>query len=626
MLARRCLSLIPRSARGRLGAVIPFHRQISLVRLLTRPRLVLTLALRRLLRPVRGRPGQPARCWVPLDGRVLLAVVDDDATPLSTHRQNLDLVVDELERAGVEHFVIPDSIRLRSRIGVPADQRLAALDAVSGIADTLVWTAGRRARRLTGRRLGRRRPRRPRASRRVPRPLRDAPVIGVFRPVTCVSGALVYGRATACEIEFWPPAGDRLQAPRRNAFTTAVPATSAPVRIAGDLVNGFAPAAGPARYPTRPEFRGRPVDWADFPVDAVYTWVDGEDPHWRSRYLAARSRQGALSDQAANEARYASHDELRYSLRSLHLYAPWIRRVFLVTADQVPAWLDVDHPRLTVINHRDLLGPHTVLPTFNSHAIESALHEIDGLAEHFVYVNDDVFLGRPVTRNTFFHGNGLAAFYLSNVARIEYGEPSVDDPPVTAAGKNNRRIIRERFDRLVTQKMKHTPHPLRRSVLAEICAAVPDDVARTRANQFRHPSDLSIASSLHHYWSYLNGLSVPGRIRYLYTDLADPQTPLRMHHLLHRRDYDTFCVNDTITGHRQRGLMETFLDRYFPTRSPYEVEPDMEAERSRFSPTELSQRLFRPPVGRYPAGPLVRLDPASPPLDRLPRLDQLQPH
>ena len=44
-----------------------------------------------------------------------------------------------------------------------------------------------------------------------------------------------------------------------------------------------------------------------------------------------------VSEQAANDSRYASRDELRYSLRSLHAFAPWVRHVYLVTADQVPA-------------------------------------------------------------------------------------------------------------------------------------------------------------------------------------------------------------------------------------------------------------------------------------------------
>ena len=37
-----------------------------------------------------------------------------------------------------------------------------------------------------------------------------------------------------------------------------------------------------------------------------------------------------------------------------------------------------------------------VLPTHNSHAVESQLHHIPGIAEHFLYSNDDMFFGRPL--------------------------------------------------------------------------------------------------------------------------------------------------------------------------------------------------------------------------------------
>ena len=72
-----------------------------------------------------------------------------------------------------------------------------------------------------------------------------------------------------------------------------------------------------------------------------------------------------------------------------------MRRIHLVTAGQVPDWLDTDHPMVNLVDHAQIL-PAEGLPTFNSHAIETSLHRIDGLAEHFVYFNDDFLLGRPV--------------------------------------------------------------------------------------------------------------------------------------------------------------------------------------------------------------------------------------
>src|SRR5699024_11177654 len=136
---------------------------------------------------------------------------------------------------------------------------------------------------------------------------------------------------------------------------------------------------------------GKPL-WSslDFPIDAVYTWVDDADQAWRERRAAAAG-EDPPSPLAGGSIRFRNRDELRYSLRSLFAYAPWIRNVYVVTDAQRPSWLD-DDPRITVVDHRELFPDDSVLPFFNSHAIESVLHRIPGLAEHFLYLNDDVFL------------------------------------------------------------------------------------------------------------------------------------------------------------------------------------------------------------------------------------------
>src|SRR5690606_39416404 len=88
------------------------------------------------------------------------------------------------------------------------------------------------------------------------------------------------------------------------------------------------------------------------PIDVVYTWVDGADPEWnrqRAEALGAPNNGVTMAPAADHEARFRSHDELRYSLRSLEMYAPWVRRVHIVTAGQVPYWLDTSHPRVNLV-------------------------------------------------------------------------------------------------------------------------------------------------------------------------------------------------------------------------------------------------------------------------------------
>ena len=44
--------------------------------------------------------------------------------------------------------------------------------------------------------------------------------------------------------------------------------------------------------------------------------------------------------------------ELRYSLRSVEQFAPWVRQIFVVTNGQIPSWLNLDNPRLTIVTHK----------------------------------------------------------------------------------------------------------------------------------------------------------------------------------------------------------------------------------------------------------------------------------
>jgi hypothetical protein len=308
-----------------------------------------------------------------------------------------------------------------------------------------------------------------------------------------------------------------------------------------------------------------------FPIDVVYTWVDGADPAWQRR--RAEITGATYHAEAASAARFINRDELRYSLRSLHLNAPWIRNIYIVTDDQVPSWLDSTRQNVRVVSHKEIFSDPAVLPVFNSHAIESQLHHIPGLAEHFIYFNDDMFIGRPLAPQAFFLANGLSKFFLSQ-GRVPMGPVSVDDTPVDVALKNNRRLIQQRFGVTITQVFQHVPYPLRRSVLAEIENEFPVEYATTMAARFRGLQDLSTVSNLHHYYAFHTARALPGSVKYGYIQLAVPDLAQRLARVLTRRDWDAFCLNDAYSTEAemaaQHAVLQPFLDAYFPVPSPYE--------------------------------------------------------
>jgi hypothetical protein len=313
-----------------------------------------------------------------------------------------------------------------------------------------------------------------------------------------------------------------------------------------------------------------------FPVDVVYTWVDGSDPAWLARKAQAwaQTRPGDRHDFAANAGRFASHDELRYSLRSLEMYAGWVRNVFIVTDDQVPAWLNLEHPKVRLVDHRELFGQAGVLPTFNSHAIESRLHHLSGLAEHYLYLNDVLF-GRAVAPELFFHANGLTKFFLSTRV-VDLDLPSPRDLPVVSAAKNSRALIEKAFEATITHRFQHVAHPLRRSVMAELEDRFPDELTRTAASQFRSPEDISAAAFLAHYYGFMTGQAVPDTIDYRYIDISTPKAVITLQRLLRGREPDVFCVNEVdssaVDPLAQQHILKSFLDAYFPVPSQFETD------------------------------------------------------
>jgi hypothetical protein len=390
------------------------------------------------------------------------------------------------------------------------------------------------------------------------------------------TGALVLGTRYGCDVEFWHEEEGLLFAPRPGKIADRLPLDAKTVQAPEAFFTNLAPrdtGIGPQyEVRTREHFAIHPTDEIRFPIDVVYTWVDGSDPAWlRSR---AEVNGETYHAESANAARYLSRDELRYSLRSLHMYAPWVRNIYIVTADQTPAWLDTEVPGVRVVSHREIFRRPESLPTFNSHAIESQLHHIEGLSEHFLYLNDDMLLGNEVVPQDFFLANGISRFFPSP-ALVPLGEKTEADPPVAAAGKNNRRLIEERYGAVLVQKMKHMPQALRRSILTEIEDEFAVEYRHTESSQFRSMGDISIPSSLYHYYAFHTRRAVPNiELPYMYLDLGHPWMEARLGRLLANRDKTAFCINDTASTENdadgQRDLITPFLEAYVPVPSPFE--------------------------------------------------------
>lgn len=132
-------------------------------------------------------------------------------------------------------------------------------------------------------------------------------------------------------------------------------------------------------------------------MDFVITWVDGNDPNWINKYQKYSIKEKGIK----NACRFRDWDNLKYWFRGIEKYAYWVDHIFLITDNQIPCWLNINHPKIKIIKHEDYI-PKEYLPTFNSNTIEMFLHKIPELSEQFVLFNDDFFIINHIKPSRFF--------------------------------------------------------------------------------------------------------------------------------------------------------------------------------------------------------------------------------
>jgi hypothetical protein len=310
-------------------------------------------------------------------------------------------------------------------------------------------------------------------------------------------------------------------------------------------------------------------------IDAVYTWVDGAWPGYD-----ALLREHARGRHDLNPNRYRDNlSLLKYSLRSLEHYAPWIRRVYLVTCrPQQPAWLD---PARVRIVHHDEFMPTEALPTFNSFAIVSGLHRLPGLSRRFIYIEDDRLFLAPVRPDHFFdQATGRTRVMLER--RRAIGPARAGDErlsPWNRALAYSNGLLDARYGAKRRTTVGHVPLAIDIDAWRLMIESWPDVFERTIASRFRANGNVAPE---HLYPHFLieegRGIAIRDfseRLRSAYHPLNN--VPLFQRVNLARIGWQRpafLCLNDNF-GERPHpssvGVVRRTLDRWFPQPSRFEL-------------------------------------------------------
>lgn len=488
----------------------------------------------------------------------LLNLLVDSMTPAQAALENFEFVADALDSRRIDWWLVEDYAGRGYRIGTREESKqLVAAALMQPKVDVPVYVKSPQSTAV--------------ALAEVVGLCQDPEVriITVTSPKKVTDTNWAFGFRYGCSIEFWAEIVSESRA------VIEAPAENRAAKLMSDsefTLQKTSTAAG--RECRTPMVLNRTMlEDVTFPIDAVYTWVDGADPQWiESKHRLEADLAGDVYHPEANhEARFESKDELKYSLRSVEYFAPWFRRIYIVTSGQVPSWLNVDHPKIRMISHTDIYDNPDHLPTFNSNSIISRLHHIPDLSEHFIYLNDDVMLGKPVQPHDFYLPTGLAKVFPSRNHR-PFGAPTAEDGPHFNLTRNIRGLLESEFGITVTRAVKHTPYPLLKSVQFEMENRFPVAFEHTWSSRFRHHDDI-VADQLYHYYAQIVGRAVATSITYRYINIRDENYRWVLRDTLRLRNRSTMCLNDApVEGVEPLTDDEVgdFLDAYFPCRSSFE--------------------------------------------------------
>lgn len=323
------------------------------------------------------------------------------------------------------------------------------------------------------------------------------------------------------------------------------------------------------------------MDNKDFDkIDIVYCWVDGFEENYLKRKEALAKNLNVTLSRVNPACRVFNNDELKYSLRSLEKYAPWVNNVFIITNQQTPKWLNLSNPKVKLIEQADIL-PSDASPNFNPMAIEHCLRNIPGLSELFLYANDDNLIYDYISPEFFFKNKlPICRFHSKHTPNECLYYKTLN---------NAENLIFSKYNCKLEHRPHHNIEAYRKTDLIECYNTFKEEIDKTIYSPFR--SEDNIEKHIYNLYAIANKKGYFKRVRKINTDLpfykklfnfllkkyskesiyisASDENILNTLEKFHPK---LFCINDDEkTTQEDRENVKRVMETLFPEKSSFEI-------------------------------------------------------
>jgi hypothetical protein len=253
-----------------------------------------------------------------------------------------------------------------------------------------------------------------------------------------------------------------------------------------------------------------------------------------------------------------------------------VNKIFiLMNSAKQPSWIK-DNSKIIIVEHSETFPSEKYLPNTNSNAIETTIANIHGLSNHYIYFNDDIFLGRKVKYTDFFTSDGKAliddySIHTRNIVRGVGENKLLFDVPKSA-------------DKLY----KHIPISLIKNLVLDFNNTYSDYIDWIRMTKKRKDKGydiceknnlLSPCQQIHYPIAEFMYLHKKAKLvnnennTLFYLSSANDNFSERLNDIINRRP-KFFCINDVETDPAKRktvaSQMLSFFKKYFPNKADFE--------------------------------------------------------
>ena len=152
------------------------------------------------------------------------------------------------------------------------------------------------------------------------------------------------------------------------------------------------------------------------------------------------------------------NDELKYSVRSVLQYIPWIRKIFIVMPNEKVRYfkpIEEIRNKIVYVKDKDLIGfdsANIAVFLFNLHNMEKF-----GISQNFILIDDDCFFGKPINKTQFFYYDEENKKVVPSV---------VTDDPCQLIKKN---LLNE-YNKLYNKRSSIKPHTFNQWKLSQLAS------------------------------------------------------------------------------------------------------------------------------------------------------------